>query len=363
MKIGDREIGPGQPPYIIAEASCNHCGHLSTALKLIEAAKSSGADAIKFQAYTADTITIDSDRPDFLIQDGPWQGWRLYDLYRQAETPFGWFPEIFKAARDQGMACFASVFDRSSVDLMVRLNAPAIKIASFELVDTPLVSYAASTGLPLIISTGMASEAEIREAAAVTQVDNRAFLHCVSGYPTPIEESRLWRFNYTRGANTAEWGISDHTMGIEVPVAAAALGATIIEKHFKLNNRRRSADSAFSLEPNEFKRMCDSVRAIWRSIHGQSDSDIEAAHVPLRRSLYVVQDMVAGEVFTNDNVRSIRPGHGLHPGLINQVLGRTASRNVVRGTPMSWDLTGKQRSDGAMPLLAQSTQVISPTGR
>lgn len=336
MNIAGREIGPNNPPYIVCEVGANHGGDLGRALRLIEAAKAAGADAVKFQAYTADTITLDCDGPDFRIDSGPWQGWRLYDLYKKCQTPFEWFPKIAEHARKIGITWFASAFDPTAVDMLVALDVPAIKIASFELVDLPLIRYAAATGKPLILSIGMASDNEIDEAAvaAIPAFNNRIFLSCISGYPTPIKESNLWRLRSYNGMNI---GISDHTIGIEIPVAATALGVWMIEKHFTLSHRRLTPDSMFSTEPVQFADMVRAVRRTWDALQPHMPTS-EASQRPLRRSLYVVADIKAGEQFTAANVCSIRPGHGLPPKEIDQVLGKTATRDIARGTALVSDM-------------------------
>jgi pseudaminic acid synthase len=340
MKIAGREIGPSKPPYIVAEVGANHGGELDRALRLIEAAKAAGADAVKLQAYTADTITLDCDGPGFRLTEGPWQGWNLYDLYAKCQTPFEWFPAIAAHARKVGIPWFASAFDFSAIDMLLGLDVPAIKIASFELVDLPLIRYAADTGKPLILSTGMARDSDIDDAIAVTGDNpNIAILHCVSGYPTPIEQANLSRFRmmWQQMWRRFDIGISDHTIGIEVPVAATALGACMIEKHFTMSHRRKTPDSMFSLEPIEFKRMADAVRTVWQALQPGTAAS-EAPQRALRRSLYAVADIAAGEPFTAANVRSIRPGHGLPPKDIDAVLGKTAARAIARGTPLAWDM-------------------------
>lgn len=330
MKIGDREIDPHRyPPYIIAEASCNHGGDINRVFELIDAAKSCRADAIKFQCFTADTITIDSDRPEFTIKDGPWKGRRLYDLYKQTETPFDWFPQIKERADKVGIQWFASVFDKSSVDLMVRLDAPAIKIASFEITDIPLIRYAAATGKPLLISTGMARE-EDRRRVSNSAGHNWMFLECTSGYPTPFDDVGLYAMWGTKG-------ISDHTPGDVIPVAATALGAAIIEKHFRLFWHPDTEDSAFSLDETDFATMVKNVRNCWTAMQGRSFKS-EEGHRDLRRSLFVVADVMAGEPLTEANVRSIRPGHGLAPLHYWEVHGRLAARDLARGEPLAWDM-------------------------
>jgi pseudaminic acid synthase len=342
MKIGKHEIGQGHPPYIIAEIGANHGGNLERALRLIESAKAAGADAVKFQAYTADTITIDSQRDEFILKDGPWKGWKLYDLYKRCETPFGWFPRIAQHAKSCRIDWFASAFDESAVDVLDQLDSAAIKIASFEIIDLPLIKYAARTGRPLIISTGMADHEEIHEAVTMARHGfrrNVAVLHCVSGYPTPIDQARLDRYWELRIHN-CPFGISDHSTGMEVPVAATALGATIIEKHFKLNDGPHSPDAAFSMEPIPFRKMADACRSIWKAMQPSSIPDSERPLRPLRPSLYAVEFIPAGERFTEQNVRSIRPGAGLPPAMLDEVLKHKAARPIKRGTPLSRDLLG-----------------------
>jgi pseudaminic acid synthase len=335
MIIAGRTIGPKQPPYVIAEASCNHGGSLQVCYDLIRKAKEAGADAIKFQAYTADTITLDSDRPEFLIQDGPWKGHRLYDLYKETETPFEWFPQIKAWADEIGITWFASVFDKSSVDLMVKLDAPAIKIASFEITDLPLIKYAAKTGKPLIISTGMADVEDVHSALSAVGDGDCAFLHCVSAYPTPISESNLWRL-CTFDTDTLPWGLSDHTLGDIIPIAATAIGTQIIEKHFRLPYLF-SHDMEFSMTPHAFLKMTRAVRDTWAAMQ-PSMSAAEEAHRPYRRSLFAVKDINAGEMLTEDNVRSIRPGHGLPPATCWDRGDATAARNIRRGEPLDFDM-------------------------
>lgn len=337
MQIAGRDIGERMPPYIVAEIGANHGRDLDRALRMIDAAKAAGADAVKFQAYTADTITLDSNRPEFKIAEGPWQGWRLYDLYKKGETPFEWFPRLFEHAKAMGITCFASVFDPCSIDLLERLNTPAYKIASFEIIDLPLIRLAASTRKPVILSTGMASEFEIDDAISAASATDTAVLHAVSGYPTPIEEANLLTFKVMRRLLSVDVGISDHTTGLEVPIAAAALGAAIIEKHFTLNRRRPTLDSTFSLEPIEFARMVCTVRAVHAAMQPSQPASEETQR-PLRRSLFAVAPIAAGEAITEKNVRSIRPGSGLPPQALNSLLGKVAKLAIEAGTPMTCEL-------------------------
>ena len=344
MKIGNREIGKGHPPYIVAEIGANHDGGLDRALRLIEAAKFAGADAVKFQAYTADSITIDSNRDEFLLKEGPWKGCKLYDLYKQCETPFEWFPSLGEHAQKCGIDWLASAFDETAVDVLDECDSAAIKIASFEIIDLPLIRYAARTGRPLILSTGMADYEEIYSGLGMAYWGFRtdvAVLHCVSGYPTPMEEANLHGFaEMCRLLRPTPVGISDHTTGRDVPVAATALGATIIEKHLKIDEASRTPDAPFSMTPVAFGRMADACRSIWKAMQPQllGLRESERPQLPLRPSLYAVADIAAGEPFTELNVRSIRPGAGLPPAMLDEVLTRKAAHAIERGTPLSRDM-------------------------
>lgn len=334
MEISGRKINWDQPPYVVAEISCNHLGDIDNAYHLIDAAKEAGASAVKFQAYEAETITIDCDRPDFIIKDGLWRGRKLYDLYRKTQTPFYWFPALFSYAKAVGITMFASVFDKSSVDMLEKLNCPAYKIASMEIVDIPLIQHAAKTGKPIILSMGMASEEErINAVAAVSSRHGVGpiILHCVSGYPTSLSDADL------SGLSGCS-GISDHTPGWEIPVAATALGAMMIEKHMTLDRNNRAEDNEFSLEPFEFRGMVEAVNAIWKATTNSGRRDAENASRQLRRSLYVVKDIKSGEVITEDNVKSIRPAYGLPPSDLPRVLGMTAMSDISYGTPLDWGL-------------------------
>jgi pseudaminic acid synthase len=351
MKIAHRDVGPGHPPFVIAEVSCNHGGSLKRAIELIEAAKACGADAVKFQATTADTITLDSHRPEFFIQDGPWKGRQLYELYKKTETPLHWFTAIASQARKVGIIWFASVFSKEAVDHMVYCNAPAIKIASFELVDIPLIQYAATKGRPMLLSTGMASWEEIEEAIpGKMPLSGIALLHCVSGYPTRVEDANLHRMNQLEGRYSG-WGheqvvgVSDHSVGMEVPIAATALGAHIIEKHFRLEHHPDTEDMPFSLCAVDFARMADSVRATWGAIQPHESQDEESSR-QLRRSLFAVADIKTGEILSEKNVRSIRPGSGLPPKVLPHILGLAVLRDVERGEPLAWDMLASLKPQG-----------------
>jgi pseudaminic acid synthase len=343
MKIGRGSIGPEHPVYIVAELSANHNQNFDQALSIIRAAKDAGADAIKLQTYTPDTMTLASDRDEFVIGGGTiWDGRNLHDLYGEAYTPWEWQPKLKQAAEELGMDCFSSAFDSTAVDFLEEMGVPAHKIASFELVDIPLIQKMARTGKPLIMSTGMATIEEIEEAlqsargAGASQI---ALLKCTSAYPAPAEDMNLRTI-----PEMARWfgvpaGLSDHTMGIAAPVAAVALGACIIEKHLTLSRSTPGPDSAFSLEPHEFKAMVDAVRTAEKAlgtVHFGLSAKEEASRT-FRRSLFVVENVKQGEAFTPANVRSIRPAHGLHPRHLPEVLGKSASRGIKRGTPLSWE--------------------------
>lgn len=343
ITIAGRRIGPGHPPYLIAEMSGNHNGDISRAFALIEAAKAAGADAVKLQTYTADTITIAHDGPGFRIQGGLWDGRTLHDLYQEAHTPWEWHPRLFARARELGITLFSSPFDPTAIDFLEELQAPAYKIASFEIVDLPLVQRAARTGKPLIISTGIAGLGEIGEAVEAARAAGAceiALLHCTSGYPTPPEDSNLRTIPHLAAAFGVVAGLSDHTPGTAVPVAAVALGAGLIEKHFTLRRADGGPDAAFSLEPEELAALVASCRTAWTAL-GEVSYALEASEAGskiFRRSLYAVQDIAAGGTFTAANVRSIRPGYGLPPKHLPEILGRRAGRAIARGTPLAWSL-------------------------
>jgi len=344
IKIASRKIGPAQPTYVIAEVSANHNQDYDQAVRIIHAAKQAGADAIKLQTYTPDTITIASDRAEFRIRGGTqWDGRNLHDLYGEAYTPWEWQPRLKKVAEDLGMDLFSSAFDATAVDFLEEMDVPAHKVASCELVDIPLIQHMARTGKPLIMSTGMASVEEIEEAlsnaraAGATQI---ALLKCTSAYPAPPEEMNLRTIPEMARRFGVPVGLSDHTMRIVAPVAAVALGACIIEKHLTLSRATPGPDSGFSLEPHEFKAMVEAVRTAEKAlgeVHFGPSGKEEASRV-FRRSLFVVQDVKRGEPFTPANVRSIRPGHGLHTRHLGEILGKRAVRDIERGTPLSWDL-------------------------
>jgi pseudaminic acid synthase len=345
--IGNRLIGPGAPTYVIAELSANHNQNFDQAVRIIHAAKDAGADAVKLQTYTADTITLRSDKEYFRIAGGTlWDGRILYDLYKEAFTPWDWQPKLKEIADALGMHLFSSPFDDTAVDFLEQMKVPAYKVASFELVDIGLIQKMARTGKPLIMSTGMASADEISEAiraaheAGATQI---ALLKCTSAYPAPPEEANLLTIPELARRFSCPVGLSDHTMGVAVPVAAVVLGACIIEKHLCLRRADGGPDSAFSLEPQEFKAMVETVRTAEKALGVVqfAAGPSEAASRKFRRSLFIVDDIKKGELFTEQNVRSIRPADGLHPRHFHEVLGKRAACDVERGTPLSWALVSQ----------------------
>jgi pseudaminic acid synthase len=340
--LGERIIDTTSRCYIAAEMSANHHQSLTTACELIYAMKEAGADAVKLQTYTPDSLTIDSDLSDFRIGSGTaWEGKRLYQLYQQAMTPWEWHGELFELAKKLGLDCFSSPFDRAAVDFLEPLNPIAYKIASFELVDLPLIEYVASQGRPVIISTGMASLEEISQAVAVVKSQGAplALLKCTSAYPAPVSAMNLRTIPELVNRFGVPVGLSDHSFHVEVAVTAVALGARIIEKHFTLSREQAGPDSGFSLEPHEFRAMVKSVRMAEQALGEISfaANDAELACRSFRRSLYAVRTIVAGEPFTLDNVRSIRPASGLPPQHLPEILKRTAACNIPRGTPLTWE--------------------------
>ncbi|MEO0316128.1 MAG: hypothetical protein RI928_2584 [Pseudomonadota bacterium] len=340
INIAGRRIGCNHPPYVIAELSANHNGSLVTALRIVEEAKKAGADAIKLQTYTPDTITLDSDDEGFRIHGGLWDGRTLYDLYREAHMPWDWHATLFAHARQLGITIFSSPFDNTAVDLLEELNAPAYKIASFEAVDLPLIKYVASTGKPMIISTGMANAEEIQEAIDAAReggCKELAILHCVSGYPAPAEDYNLRTIPDMIERYGCVTGLSDHTLDNTTAIASVALGAAIIEKHFTLDRRGGGPDDSFSLEPPELAALCGGARTAWGALgsvdYGRKSS--EQGNVQFRRSLYFVRDLPAGAIISPDAVRSVRPGFGLAPKHLDEVLGRKAARQIRKNTPVT----------------------------
>jgi pseudaminic acid synthase len=343
LQINERRIGTDQSVFIVAEMSANHNQSFDEAVRILHAAKDCGADAIKLQTYTADTMTIDSDKDYFRIKGTIWKGQRLYDLYGKAYTPWEWQPKLKKIADELGIIFFSTPFDRTSVDFLEDMDVPAYKIASFELVDIPLIEYVAGKGKPIIMSTGMATVSEIEEAVAAARnagAREIALLKCTSGYPSQPEEMNLRTIPHLSKTFGVPVGLSDHTLGMTVPVVALALGACIVEKHFTISRSVPGPDAAFSLEPQEFKEMVRGIRIAEKTLgsvrYGITPEE-EKSKV-FRRSLFVVKDISVGERLTADNVRSIRPGYGLPPKFLKIILGKTARRDIKRGTPLSWEL-------------------------
>ena len=345
MKILNRDIGTGHRPYLIAEMSGNHNQSLERALAIVDAAAAHGADAIKLQTYTADTMTLNLRRPGFVIDDPKslWAGRQLYELYQEAHTPWEWHAPIMERAAHHGVHCFSTPFDFSSVDFLESLNVPAYKIASFENTDLPLIRRVAATGKPIIMSTGMATAGEIDEAVRAAReagCRDLVLLKCTSTYPATAANTNISTIPHLRSLFGCEVGLSDHTMGCGVSVAATALGATVIEKHFTLRRADGGVDSSFSMEPHELRQLREETERAWQAV-GQISYGPTAAEMKslaLRRSLYIAQDMKAGDVITSENLRSVRPGFGLPPKHLDSLLGQRIGCDVVAGTPMTWSL-------------------------
>jgi len=342
IKIGNKSIGNNHPVFIIAELSANHLQNFDLAVDTIKAMKESGADAVKLQTYTPDTITIDSDNEYFQINQGTvWDGKTLYQLYQEAYTPWEWQPKFKKIAEELGLIFFSSPFDRTAVDFLEEMNVPAYKVASFEITDIPLIEYIASKGKPVIISTGIATLADIEEAVNACRRmsnDQIALLKCTSSYPAPLEESNLRTIPNLADTFNTVVGLSDHTLCISAPIASVALGAKIIEKHFILDRKMGGPDAAFSTEPAEFKSMVEAIREVEKAL-GNVNYDLTEKTRKSRefsRSLFVVEDIIAGELLTEENVRSIRPGFGLHPRYLEQIIGKKAKTDIKKGTPLDW---------------------------
>ncbi|BFN05016.1 pseudaminic acid synthase [Clostridium tetani] len=343
LKIGEYEINNKSNTFIIAELSANHGNDINIAKKTIAAAKEAGADAIKFQTYTADTITIDCDNDFFKIKNNTlWNGRTLYDLYKEAYTPWEWQKELKDYSEGIGLICFSTPFDKTAVDFLERLNVPAYKVASFEITDIPLIEYIASKGKPIIISTGMATLSDIEEAINACRKmknDKIVLLKCTSSYPAKVEDSNLKTIQNMRDMFNVQVGLSDHTLGITTPIVAVALGAKVIEKHFILDKSIGGPDSTFSLDKNEFKCMVDAIRIAEKSIgkvnYNMNDKIVN--NIQFSRSLFVVKDIKVGESFTEENIKSIRPGFGLPPKYINDIVGKTCRKNLKKGTPLKWE--------------------------
>jgi len=339
IEIAGRKIGSEFAPYIIAELSANHNGYLDTALSIIEQAKHAGADAVKLQTYKPDTITLDSDADEFRIKGGLWDGRSLYELYEEAHMPWDWHKPLFDHARSVGITIFSSPFDTTAIDLLEDLGAPAYKIASFEAIDLPLIRYAASTGKPMIISTGMADQTEIAEAVDAAKsagCTDLAILHCVSGYPAPAEDYNLKTIPDMIDRFGLVTGLSDHTLDNTTAIASVVLGASIIEKHVTLDRSGGGPDDSFSLEPSEMAALCRDTKTAWAAL-GQVDygrKSSEQGNVQFRRSLYFVRDMAAGETITADCIRSVRPGYGLPPKYFDSIVGKSVNQNIAKNTPV-----------------------------
>ena len=343
IRINGRKIGADHSPYVIAEMSANHNGDINNAYKIIDMAKTSGADAVKLQTYHPDTITMDINTPEFMIEGGLWDGQSLYELYKGAFMPWEWHQPLFDYAKEVGITIFSSPFDNTAVDLLEDLNTPAYKIASFEAVDLPLIKYVAQTGKPMIISTGMANSEEIQEAIEAAReggCKELAILHCVSGYPAPAEDYNLRTLVDMQKKFGLVTGLSDHTIDNTTAITGVALGASIIEKHVTLNRNGGGPDDIFSLESKELKQLCAGVETAWESL-GQIDYGLkssEQSNVKFRRSLYFIKDIKKGEVITPHHVRSIRPGYGLLPKLQKEIVGKIAKKNIIAGTAINWSL-------------------------
>ncbi|ATC81550.1 MULTISPECIES: pseudaminic acid synthase [Pseudoalteromonas] len=346
ITIGGRKVGPQFPPYIIAELSANHNGDIKRAMQILEMAKHSGADAIKIQTYTQDTLTINCDKPEFKIKGGLWNGRTLYDLYTEAHMPWEWHKPLFEKANELGITIFSSPFDYTAVDMLEELGAPAYKIASFEAIDLPLIEYVAKTGKPMIISTGMANEKEIREAVDAAKnagCKELVVLHCVSGYPAPAEDYNLSTIPDMAKRFAVLTGLSDHTIDNTTAITSVALGACLIEKHVTLDRKGGGPDDSFSLEEPELTQLCRDSKTAWQALGkvNYQRKKSEEGNMVFRRSLYAVKDIEEGEYFTTENVRSIRPGYGLAPKYLNDVIGKRSKIAIKKGTPLSLELTKK----------------------
>tara|TARA_Y100000996_G_scaffold342128_1_gene279564 strand:- start:2476 stop:3543 length:1068 start_codon:yes stop_codon:yes gene_type:complete len=339
IKINNRSISVNHSPYIIAELSANHNGSIETAKKIIRAAKEANAHAVKLQTYKPETITLDSSDPEFVIKGGLWDGRTLYELYHEAHMPWDWHKDLFNYADKIGITIFSSPFDRTAVDLLEDLNAPAYKIASFEAIDLPLIEYVAQTGKPVIISTGMADADEIEEAIVAAKdagCKELAILHCVSGYPAPPEDYNLNTILELRRRFGLVTGLSDHTLDNNTAIASVALGASIIEKHFTLNRSGGGPDDSFSLEPKEMNNLCYGANVAWSALGkiNFSRKPSEKANIQFRRSLYFVKDLRSGDIISEDSVKSVRPGFGLPPKFLKEVIGQKITTNISKNTPV-----------------------------
>ncbi|MBE0417165.1 MAG: pseudaminic acid synthase [Coriobacteriia bacterium] len=347
IMLGDRRVGPDSPPLVVAEMSGNHNRSLDVALAMVDAAADAGAHAMKLQTYTADTLTLDVAREGFVIEDPEslWAGRSLYELYEEAHTPWEWHEAIFAHCRERGLMCFSTPFDETAVDFLERFDPPCHKIASFENGHLPLIRKVAATGRPMLMSTGMATAAELDEAVrAAREAGCRelVLLKCTSTYPATPEDSDLRTTPHMRELFGCQVGLSDHTLGSGVAVAAVALGATVIEKHFTLDRSAGGVDAAFSMEPDEMRRLVEETERAWQALGSvrYGPTEREKGSLTFRRSLYVAEDMRSGEAFTTENLRVVRPGFGLHPRHYETLLGKRVHRDVEKGTPVSWELIG-----------------------
>tara|TARA_Y100001968_G_scaffold307221_2_gene324842 strand:- start:28237 stop:29280 length:1044 start_codon:yes stop_codon:yes gene_type:complete len=343
IEIEGRKIGLSEPPYIIAELSANHNGSIEKAKKTIQAAKDCGADAIKLQTYTAESMTIDCNKDDFIIEGGLWNGYKLYDLYNEASTPYSWHKELFKFARDIGITIFSTPFDENAADLLESLNTPAYKIASFELLDLPLIKYIASKGKPMLISTGIGNIEEISDAidsAISGGCKDILLFHCISSYPTPTSEANIRMVNFLREKFQLEVGLSDHTLSNIAALTSVSIGASAIEKHFILDRSEKGPDSEFSIEPNELKDLVEGTKNCWTALGSNKfkRSELEEKSKIFRRSLYFVQDLKSGEQISEKHIRRIRPGFGLAPKYLDKIINKRVSKNIVRGDRVTWDV-------------------------
>ncbi len=343
FEIEGRKIGQSEPPYIIAELSANHNGSIDRAKKTIKAAKDCGADAIKLQTYTADSMTIDCDREDFKIEGGLWDGYKLYDLYIEASTPYSWHAELFSFAKKIGITIFSTPFDEEAVDLLESLNAPAYKIASFEILDIPLIKYIAQKGKPMLISTGMAKIEEITEAVEAARscgCKDILLFHCISSYPTPTRDANINMVSYLRKKFQLEVGLSDHTLDGIAALTSVSIGGTAIEKHFILSRDEKGPDSEFSIEPAELKDLVKHTRNCWEALGSKNFTrpSLEEKNKIFRRSLYFVRDLKSGEIITKDHIRRIRPGYGLPPKFFDSFINKRVNRNISRGERVTWDI-------------------------
>ena len=342
MFIDGKQIGFNNEPYIIAELSANHCGSIELAKKTIKAAKTNGADAIKIQTYTANSMTIDCDKDDFLIKEGTWKGYKLFDLYKEASTPYEWHKELFEFAKEQKITIFSTPFDEEAVDLLNELETPAFKIASFEIIDLPLIEYVAKKNKPILLSTGMASEDEIDDAVNVAKkygCGDILLFHCISDYPASTKDSNINLIKTFKNKYDIEVGLSDHTLNNTAALAAVTLGAVAIEKHFILDRKNIGPDSSFSIEPSELKGLKFSTKECWQAL-GSGDferSISEFKNMVFRRSLYFVKDMESGDLITKNNVRRVRPGYGISPKYFEEIINKKVKRSVKRGERVTWE--------------------------